>query len=260
MPKAKEKRKSSPANVDANMEEATTSSNRVSRSRFTKQVAMNLYRELPSDSDPSDYEDFVDDDDDEWEDIPDDHAHSQSADEEEQEEVILVGGNGDAGPSRKRKKFSKPAEPPKDVWNKVTTVPLDVPLPAANDQAARDEGPDITTENFDFLPKNRRTPGVNPKLGLGPDSSALDFFMALFTIDIIDSLVRSINMYAQKKKQMNTPVRNLRSVYHTWTDVTRHEVFKFIACVIAMGIVKLLDIKLYWSLDPLFFNSFFRYV
>ena len=87
MPKAKEKRKSSPANVDANMEEATTSSNRVSRSRFTKQVAMNLYRELPSDSDPSDYEDFVDDDDDEWEDIPDDHAHSQSADEEEQEEV-----------------------------------------------------------------------------------------------------------------------------------------------------------------------------
>ena len=54
----KEKGRSSSANVDVNMSEATTSSRAVGP-QLTKQVALNLYRDLQSDSDPSDYDDLL---------------------------------------------------------------------------------------------------------------------------------------------------------------------------------------------------------
>lgn len=262
MPKAKAKTKGSRPTSTTN-DDASMASVRTFMPRMSKETALNLYRDLPSDSEPSDYissssEESDYDDNDESTAGAGGDAHSQSADEEDEE--VTIQGGGDAGPSRKRKRSSRPATVPLDIWKKVDRPVVTVQAHGGDDNDEPDEGPDITSMVFPFLPKNRRTPGINPRLGLGPNSSAIDCFMSLYSVDILDSVVRSINEYAEKKKKMNTPVKSLRSIFKTWTDVTRYDVVKFIACTIAMGMIKLPDIKMYWSMDQLFFNSFFRYV
>ncbi|KAK3760515.1 hypothetical protein RRG08_022800 [Elysia crispata] len=84
---------------------------------------------------------------------------------------------------------------------------------------------EATENQFRFLPK--RPPGVQP--GYLPENcSAVQAFLCLFTVNIIDSLVNSINRYADIRCQQNNPSRK-RSRFASWTPVTRAELYKFFA-------------------------------
>ncbi|KAK3767426.1 hypothetical protein RRG08_032101 [Elysia crispata] len=84
---------------------------------------------------------------------------------------------------------------------------------------------EATENQFRFLSK--RPPGVQP--GYLPENcSAVQAFLCLFTVNIIDSLVNSINSYAEIRCQQNNPSRK-RSRFASWTPVTRAELYKFFA-------------------------------
>ena len=58
-----------------------------------------------------------------------------------------------------------------------------------------------------------------------------------------------INSYADAKVAKNTPPRQF-SIYRDWVNVTKHELYKFLCVLIAMGLDKKPSVKDYWSLLP----------
>ncbi|RUS72539.1 hypothetical protein EGW08_019706 [Elysia chlorotica] len=98
--------------------------------------------------------------------------------------------------------------------------------------------------NFEFHPKNRREPGVNAELN--DQSTALDCFLELFTDDVFALLISSINDYASKIQQKNTPARQY-SRFKDMKPVDLYEMRKFLAVLLAMGLDHRPEIVDYWS-------------
>lgn len=103
-----------------------------------------------------------------------------------------------------------------------------------------------TANDFSFTP--RHGCGVlDPTLN--QDSSALDHFFSLYTQEVIDKLIDSINKYAKHKVMINTPATK-RSVYGNWTDVTRPELLVYFAVLISIGIKGPPEYRNLWALSP----------
>ncbi|GFR98907.1 hypothetical protein ElyMa_001031500 [Elysia marginata] len=81
-----------------------------------------------------------------------------------------------------------------------------------------ESGSDIETggHQFDFRPKNRRQCGGNAD----PDeqSTALECFTALFSDDVAEHLITSMNSYKDVKTKMNKPAKQ-RSRYNNMEPV-----------------------------------------
>jgi len=94
---------------------------------------------------------------------------------------------------------------------------------------------------------------------MGEDSQMLDFFRLFISDEFIDDvLVRETNKYAADF--FNSPQgRNLKphSRFHKWADVDIDDMKKFIAMIIAMGLVQHQDIQDYWSKDEMLATPFF---
>lgn len=103
-----------------------------------------------------------------------------------------------------------------------------------------------TSTNFRFLPK--KEPGINGELITG-QSDQLDCFFTLLDDSIVDKLVQSINEYAAVKIQMNTPARR-RSIYNDWKEVSKYEIYKFLAVTTMMGVNHRPAVRDYWSTHP----------
>ena len=100
--------------------------------------------------------------------------------------------------------------------------------------------------------------------------SPLECFSLFFGDVVFDFLTKNTNEYAMTilsnfcLKLQITP----NSLYKTWKPVTVRETKGFIATILNMGIVKLPDLKDYWSTDvttnlPFFlsvFSDFFQYM
>lgn len=125
-------------------------------------------------------------------------------------------GRGQAGPIVDRPK-----------WNNVT-----------------DSQTDAASLVFPFETAQQRNPGVQAPLD--ENSSELDCLSVLLSDDIQDDMIRMINEFAEYKKRINNPPRR-RSVYNTWKPIDRHELLKFLAVLVAMGLNKKPSIKDYWS-------------
>ncbi|GFO12717.1 PiggyBac transposable element-derived protein 4-like [Plakobranchus ocellatus] len=113
---------------------------------------------------------------------------------------------------------------------------------------------DRTSSTFRFLPS--KPPGVQP--GILPDEcTPMDAFLCIFTEEIIDSLVESINAFATRKCQQNNPPTK-RSRFGAWYPATRAEMYKFFATVTLMGIDPVPVIQVFWSTNPFHYKPIYH--
>ena len=99
---------------------------------------------------------------------------------------------------------------------------------------------DTHKHSFRFCPKE--TPGI--QLDLNEDSSPFECFVSLFTNDVQQELIKTINLYAAEKLE-------------TFKEVEHHELVRVIAILIAMGLDKRPDIKAYWSTNDIYHTPWF---
>ena len=87
------------------------------------------------------------------------------------------------------------------------------------------------------------SPGVNVEL---PHNAAPQRYLELFfTMSIWQHIIQTTNQYARDRLQNMAPRR--RSIFRNWKDISLVEMKAFIGIIIQMGLVKLSDIKDYWS-------------
>ncbi|KAG5891738.1 hypothetical protein JTB14_000341 [Gonioctena quinquepunctata] len=91
-------------------------------------------------------------------------------------------------------------------------------------------------------------------------TTPLDFFKHFVTDDLVqinqsikNLMVEETNRYADDLKSCN---RIEKARTKLWQPVAKNEIYKFFAVVLAMGIVDLPKINLYWSKDTLYHNEF----
>ncbi|KAK3770822.1 hypothetical protein RRG08_036423 [Elysia crispata] len=91
---------------------------------------------------------------------------------------------------------------------------------------------------------SRREPGINAATGIDENSSAIDCFRALWTPEVFNQLLNTINNYAEQRQQRNNPPKK-RSLIAKWEPLTLFELYKFIAVTITMGIIDMPTVKLF---------------
>ena len=100
------------------------------------------------------------------------------------------------------------------------------------------------------------TPGVN--VGLPRNAQPVQYLELFFTMSGWQLIIQTTNEYARDRVQNMVPRR--RSVFRNWRDITLVEMKAFIGIIIQMGLVKLSDIKDYWSTHFTLNFPFFRSV
>ena len=81
-------------------------------------------------------------------------------------------------------------------------------------------------------------------------------FRQFMTASLMDLIAETSNRYDKYRKACK--VQHPRSVYFNYVDVTRDELYVFLALVILMGVVKKPTIHSYWSTDPLIATTGFN--
>ncbi|CAH2008632.1 unnamed protein product [Acanthoscelides obtectus] len=81
---------------------------------------------------------------------------------------------------------------------------------------------------------------------LTPDSKEVDYFLSLFSEEIVNIVVTETNRYAAQQKAKN------------WKDINLPELYVFLAITMLMPRVKKLEMKEYWSQDNLLHTAIFR--
>jgi hypothetical protein len=84
-----------------------------------------------------------------------------------------------------------------------------------------------------------------PKHMPPPDSLPIAYFHLFFTDLIITPTVTESNRYAQQV--ISSKVGNVPTLIKNWTGTTMHEMNRFLACIINMGIIKKPTTASYWS-------------
>lgn len=82
----------------------------------------------------------------------------------------------------------------------------------------------------------------------------LDLFKLFVTDEIVDMIVTETNRYADILLETQKLQKNSR--LKQWQPTTNAEMLSFFEVLIAMGLVQLPKINLYWSKDPLYHNKF----
>jgi len=90
---------------------------------------------------------------------------------------------------------------------------------------------DFRTHKFRFMPSKQ--PGV--QADLNTQSTPFQCFVELFNADVQDKLISFVNTFAEYKIQQHTPLQK-HSRYGSWYPLSRYELFKMLAVIIAMGI------------------------
>ena len=89
--------------------------------------------------------------------------------------------------------------------------------------------------------------GISPELE--DVNTATECLFSLFTDDILDSLLKSINDYAVELCTKNNPPQRY-SVFANFDPVGRNEFLRFLAILLSMGVDPRYSIKSYWSTLP----------
>lgn len=96
------------------------------------------------------------------------------------------------------------------------------------------------------------------EFGLHSDSSKLEFFEAFVFEFLLGKVVFETNRYAEQYKQFNKISHQSR--VNAQKDTNIGEIYTFLATTILMSRNKKLDMKDYWSTDPLLSPPIFRQI
>lgn len=109
---------------------------------------------------------------------------------------------------------------------------------------------DEVPQDTELDPAHRFRPTLPPGIqaNLNEESPVLETFETLLNDDVVNKLIETINNYAAEKVARNLPARR-RSLYYSWKPVTKSEIYKLLAVLIAMGITRKPTIRRYWSTD-----------
>lgn len=99
------------------------------------------------------------------------------------------------------------------------------------------EQPPVLPHQFMELPGPKHMPNR--------DSPPLAYFYLLFTVNLLDLMVKETNRAADQYMQRNAG--RLAERYKKWKNVTIVEMKAFLACIINMGLNKKPTIRAYWS-------------
>lgn len=115
-----------------------------------------------------------------------------------------------------------------------------------NDQWHEINSPSHVKTNllFNFSSKNGTNPGVTPNLNA--DSMPLDCFLQIFTDDVANILIDSLNDCTLSHVQRNSRLSK-RSEASVWTPLDIHELRKFIAVTTAMSLDRRSLLQNYFS-------------
>nr|XP_039265449.1 piggyBac transposable element-derived protein 4-like [Styela clava] len=80
---------------------------------------------------------------------------------------------------------------------------------------------------------------------LNSSSSALDCFLQFFNITVIEFIVQMTNLNATRKMDEQLAKNNIQG--KSWRNVDSGEMYAFIGMVIAMGIIRLPTLDMYWQ-------------
>ena len=83
------------------------------------------------------------------------------------------------------------------------------------------------------------------------DITPIPVFRSFFTEEILSLITDQTNIYGKQKQRKNSQNKTGR-----WKDVGIKNIESFFGIIIVMAINDLPDMKLYWSKDNIFHNSF----
>ena len=111
-------------------------------------------------------------------------------------------------------------------------------------------------------PNPQEKPEFTPLVEAGPNLPAdfdgtteLDFFKLYFTEELVDHLVRFTNAYADANFARAPSYANSEG---NWELTTQDEMYRFLACLVLMGMCRFPIIDDYWSTKPPFSGSWAR--
>ena len=105
----------------------------------------------------------------------------------------------------------------------------------------------------DFRGPGKKLPQFSPKLVPGlhgekvyprgsPPSKAVDYFIIIFTLELLQKIVNFLNQYA-----VNGKVKRSHMEKGNWRPITLVEFKRFLAFLLYKGIIKTLSLRDYWS-------------
>ena len=113
-----------------------------------------------------------------------------------------------------------------------------------------DEDIEVYVEKLNPMNESYITDGGFTSISL-KEPEPVSVFRTLFTEEILNLITDQTNIYGEGKKQSS----NQRKI-SKWKDVSKKKIESFLGLVILMGINDLSNIKLYWSKDMVFHNTF----
>jgi hypothetical protein len=133
--------------------------------------------------------------------------------------------------------------------NDIDFVPAAVIKPAPKSEPLPDEIQELLNNQPKFEPLELEDklgkPNLPEEFFSTKKTSEIDFFLQLFSIEIIDLIVSCTNSNAERYLQKHQPVYLIRA----WKPVSRQEIMRFIGINIYMGIYICPHIHMYWNTD-----------
>ena len=113
-----------------------------------------------------------------------------------------------------------------------------------------DEDIEVYVEELNPMNESYVTDGGFTSISL-KEPEPVSVFRTFFIEEILNLITNQTNIYGKGKKQSSNQRKTSK-----WKDVSKKEIESFLGLVILMGINDLPNIKLYWSKDMVFHNTF----
>ena len=113
-----------------------------------------------------------------------------------------------------------------------------------------DEDSYMYTEELELMNESYITDGGHISISL-KEQTPVSVFRSFFTEEILNLITDQTNIYGRGKKSNDNQRKS-----SNWKDVSKKEIESFLGLIILMGINDLPNMKLYWSKDMVFHNTF----
>lgn len=113
-----------------------------------------------------------------------------------------------------------------------------------------DEDSHMDTEELELMNESYVAGGGHTSISL-KEPTPISVFRSFFTEEILNLITRQTNIYGKGKKSSSNQRKS-----SNWKDVSEKEIESFLGLIILMGINDLPNMKLYWSKDMIFHNTF----
>ena len=113
-----------------------------------------------------------------------------------------------------------------------------------------DEDLDVYEEELNLMNGSHIKDGGFTSISL-KERTPVSVFRTFFTEEILNLITDQTNIYGKGKKRSNNQKKT-----NNWKDVNKKEIESFLGLIILMGINNLPNMKLYWSKNIVFHNTF----